>query len=135
MSVHQENVKRNNLIGAGLKKFRVVSSDGIGTRTDQTALEDFGSALAKFRNRSGTGIFGEFGESGTFGTFGTLGDFGICFIMFFSMVRNIEKQIKSSQFWAHLGARQDFVQERGAATPWEAGRRAMQRLDSFGITL
>ena len=88
MSVHQENVKRNNLIGAGLKKFRVVSSDGIGTRTDQTALEDFGSALAKFRNRSGTGIFGEFGESGTFGTFGgTLADFGICFIMFCSMVR------------------------------------------------
>ena len=91
MSVHQENVKRNNLIGAGLKKFRVVSSDGIGTRTDQTALEDFGSALAKFRNRSGTGIFGEFGESGTFGTFGTFGgtlaDFGICFIMFCSMVR------------------------------------------------
>ena len=32
---------------------------------------------------------------------------------------------KSSQFWAHLGTRQDFVQERGAATPWEAGRRAM----------
>lgn len=49
MSVHQENVKRNNLIGAGLKKFRAVSSDGIGT-TDQTALEDFGSTLAEFWN-------------------------------------------------------------------------------------